>query len=365
MNRGRRRHGPPPWWPEGEAFPPRHGRPPWARARFLRGFAAIFLGMVVLLAATATLAGWLTAALLGLVPAPGAVRVAGLFALLLALLAVLAGLRGFRRFASPFSELVEAAHRVEAGEYGVRVSERGWGDMRSLARAFNAMSARLAASDARRRGFLADVTHELKTPLSVIRGQAEGVVDGLYPAAPESMAPILDATQSLELLVEDLRTLALSDAGSLSLAREPVDLAVLVNETLAGLSPQARAAGVELAEAVAPATPSVDADPARLRGVLANLITNALRHTPPGGHVRVAAARAGELVEVSVSDDGEGVPPELADRVFERFVKGEGSRGTGLGLAIARDVVTAHGGSIALDSRAGAGTRVRFTLPVA
>jgi two-component system, OmpR family, sensor histidine kinase BaeS len=227
------------------------------------------------------------------------------------------------------------------------------------------MSARLEATEARRRSFLADVTHELRTPLSVIRGQAEGIADGLYPGDAVHLAPILDATRSLELLVEDLRTLALTDSGSLTLSREPVDLATLVNETLTSFEAAAKAGGVGLREEVEEGVPVVNVDPGRIRMVLSNLLSNAIRYTAEGGTVRVRAVPEGPMVQVSVVDDGTGIPSELLPKVFDRFVRGSGSHGSGLGLAIARDLVAAHGGRMRAESRVGTGTTVSFSLPVA
>jgi signal transduction histidine kinase len=227
------------------------------------------------------------------------------------------------------------------------------------------MSARLEETETRRRTFLADVTHELRTPLSIIRGQAEAISDGVYPADPAHVAPILDATSTLERLVEDLGTLALSETGSLVLAREPVDLAVLVNASLTSLAGTAEAAGVRLDEDVAADLPTVEADPARLSGVLRNLLANAIRYTPAGGSVRVTAQRSADQVIIEVRDTGAGIAPELLPRVFQRFVKGPGSTGSGLGLAIAHDIVEAHGGTIEATSQGGKGTTIRFTLPIA
>jgi two-component system sensor histidine kinase BaeS len=245
--------------------------------------------------------------------------------------------------------------------------------VRSLARAFNAMSARLEATDRERRTFVADVSHELRTPLAVIRGQVEAIGEGVYPADEEHLAPIVDATRTLEQLVEDLRTLALAEAGSLTLAREPVDLAELAHESAAGFQSAADGSGIELNVNAAGDVPNVSADPSRIRSVLGNLIANALRHTPSGGRVTVrvapieaATAAAGTgWVEVAVTDTGSGIAAELLPRIFDRFVKEPGSPGSGLGLAIARDIVTAHGGAIAAESEAGRGTTIRFRLPVA
>jgi two-component system sensor histidine kinase BaeS len=226
------------------------------------------------------------------------------------------------------------------------------------------MSARLEANEATRRSVLADVAHELRTPLSVIRGQAEGIADGVYPGDPAHIAPILDATSNLERLVDDIRTLALSEAGSLTLDYERVDLAVLVNETIEGFRGAAVTAGVALSAEVAADLPLLDADPVRIRSVLGNLIANAIRHTPRGGSVGVVVALAPAEVTVAVADTGEGIAADLLPRVFDRFVKGPTSTGSGLGLAIARDLVRAHGGSIDIESVLGQGTTVRFSLPL-
>jgi two-component system, OmpR family, sensor histidine kinase BaeS len=259
--------------------------------------------------------------------------------------------------------LIEGAHRIEAGDYSARVPVRGPADLRSLARAINDMSSRLEAEETRRRSVVADIAHELRTPLTIIRGQAEAITDGIYPADAEHMAPIVTATESLEMLVNDLSTLTLLEGGTLRLHREPIDVDVLVNETLDAFRPEATTAGVRLAEAVDPGVPPLDADPARIRGVLGNLVSNALSHTPRGGSISVEGTIAGSSVRLTVRDDGEGIPADLLPRVFDRFVKGPASTGSGLGLAIVRDVVEAHGGSVTATSTAGQGTVISVTLP--
>jgi two-component system sensor histidine kinase BaeS len=306
---------------------------------------------------------WLVLSAAGVVSAGLFTRVVSAAALVLGVLAVITAVLVVRRLATPAGSLVQAAGRIEAGDYSARAPVRGPRELRSLARAFNAMSSRLEADEARRRSLLADVAHELRTPLTVIRGQAEGIVDGVYPAEPQQMAPILAATGTLEVLVEDLRTLALAEAQILRLNREPVDPAVLVNETLDALRPAASEAGVFLVADTASAVGLVDGDPARLRGVLGNLVSNALRHTPRGGTVRVEASGSPGGARITVSDDGEGIPPDLLPRIFDRFVKGPVSTGSGLGLAIVRDVVEAHGGTVSAESTQGVGTAVHVTLP--
>jgi two-component system sensor histidine kinase BaeS len=237
--------------------------------------------------------------------------------------------------------------------------------MRSVARAFNAMSARLKLTDEQRRSFLADVAHELRTPLSIIRGQAEGIADGLYPADAEHIEPILDATRSLEVLVEDLRTLVLTDAGSLVLNREPVDPTALVHDVLASFNAQSEASEVTLAGDLDDGMPMIDVDPARMRSAIANVISNAIRHTAPGGSVRIGVRSAGDKVVIRITDTGEGIPASLLPHVFDRFVKAPSSTGSGLGLAIVHDLVTAHGGKVEIESTQGIGTAVSITLQAA
>jgi two-component system sensor histidine kinase BaeS len=339
-------------------------------------FGCLFVLAILLLTAfLGSIAGLVATALGG---APGA-RPFPAFAvalLIIGLVLVIGFGRAFRRFATPVGDLVDAAGRIESGDFSARVPERGPREVRSLARAFNAMSARLEATDRERRTFLADVSHELRTPLAVIRGQVEAIGEGVYPADAEHLAPITDATQTLEQLVEDLRTLALAEAGALTLAREPVDMVELANESVAGFRATAQAAGVALDVESAGEVPTVSADPSRIRGVLGNLIANAVRHTPRAGRVTVriegvpspapggVGARDGGRVEVAVSDTGSGIAAELLPRIFDRFVKAPGSPGSGLGLAIARDLVTAHGGTISAESTQGRGTTIRFSLPV-
>lgn len=293
----------------------------------------------------------------------GLLPVAALSVLLvIVMVAIAAG--GIRRMTRPMDTIIEAAGRIESGDYSAQVPERGSPDLRSVARAFNAMSSRLKASDEQRRSFLADVTHELRTPLSVIRGQVEAIGDGVYPADAAHLAPILEATQALDRLAEDLRTLVLTDAGSLALNKEPTDMAALVGETLSSFKPQADSARLALESDLAPDLPPVEVDPARIRGVIANLLSNAIRHTPAGGTVRVGLSRRGNLIVATVADTGEGIPPELLPYVFERFVKGAGSTGSGLGLAIAHDIAAAHGGKLEIESRPGSGTVLRLSLPL-
>jgi signal transduction histidine kinase len=177
---------------------------------------------------------------------------------------------------------------------------------------------------------------------------------------------VLDETRVLGRLIDDLRTLALSEAGTLALHPEPTDPDILVADVVRSFEPVAAAAQVELGAVIDGDLPILDLDPVRIREVLANLVANAIRHTPPGGHVMLAGSveADGRWVWLEVIDTGPGIDPALLPHVFDRFVKGEGSRGSGLGLAIARQLVLAHGGEIAAVSPPGRGTTMRVRLPL-
>jgi signal transduction histidine kinase len=345
----------PPWWPQGEPFPPRRGGAPY----FIRWIGCFVLTALVV----ALVAGGFIGAMFGRQGYPHPPFPFFLIPIFIVVLLAFAVGGGMRRMTRPMSNLIDAARRIESGDYSTRVPEWGSADIRSVARAFNSMSARLKTIDQQRRTFMADVTHELRTPLSVIRGQAEAIADGVYPADPAHLAPILDATQTLERLVEDLRTLALTDTGSLVLNKEPTELGALVKDAVDSFQSKAEAAGVSLAAEAPDGLPAVDVDPARIRQVIGNLLSNAVRHTPSGGSVRLTTEASGDRVTVAVKDTGEGIPSDLLPRVFERFVKGSDSSGSGLGLAIAHDIAAAHGGRLEIESKPGQGTTVRLTLP--
>ncbi|HKW70584.1 MAG TPA: HAMP domain-containing sensor histidine kinase [Candidatus Dormibacteraeota bacterium] len=346
----------PPWWPEGEPFPYRrwgrrygYGPPP-----FLRWIGCFFL---VGLAVAALVGGLVGAAVSQLGPV-----VAVLLALLFFGLMATAVSGGIRRMTRPMTNLIEAARRIESGDYSAEVPEWGSPDIRSVARAFNAMTARLKAIDEQRRNFMADVTHELRTPLSVIRGQAEAISDGVYPADAAHLAPILDATQTLDRLVDDLRTLVETDAGNLVLQKEPTDMGALVHDTVESFRSRAESKGVSLTAETGDGIPAIDVDPARIRQVISNLLSNAIRHAPSGGSVKVAANSASDVVTITVADTGDGISPDLLPHVFERFAKGPDSSGSGLGLAIANDIVKAHGGKLEIESAPGQGTTAALQL---
>ncbi|OLC21635.1 MAG: hypothetical protein AUH33_01405 [Chloroflexi bacterium 13_1_40CM_68_21] len=324
--------------------------------------AMFFVAGAVLSVVAATFLFLTLASALGAPDPSGAVARGA--ALLLVLLLIAFAARSVRRLAAPVGDVIDAVGRVADGDLSARVDERGPREARALARAFNAMTSRLRASEEQRRRLLADVSHELRTPLSVVQGNLEALVDGVHPADEAHLLAILDETKVLSRLVEDLRTLSLAESGALALHREPTDLGALARETLASFEPQAEEAGVTL-DAAAPADlPLANTDPVRAREILANLVANALRYTPRGGRVRVDASADDGKVALVVSDTGAGIAPDTLGRIFDRFYKSAESRGAGLGLAIAKQLVEAHGGTIAATSVVGRGTEIRFTLPV-
>ncbi len=289
--------------------------------------------------------------------------VAGLAAVLLT-----AGLS--RRILGPVSTLTAAARRMEGGDLSQRVEVQSNDEIGELARAFNAMADGLTRLEGLRRSMVSDVAHELRTPLSNIRGYLEALQDGIVEPKREVIDSLHEEAMLLNRLVDDLQKLALAEAGQLRLKRQPVAPGDLVNRATDAARAQAAAKGIALRADLPDDLPLVDADPQRIGQVLGNLLSNALTHTPSGGQVVVAAQARESEVELSVSDSGEGISPEHLPYIFERFYRADKSRsratgGTGLGLAIARQLVEAHGGRIEVESEVGRGTQFTFTLPVA
>ncbi len=330
------------------------------RGRFMRRMGCFFAFMFLLFASVVALLAWLIGSAIGVSNSPVGAILIGL--LVLAVLAMIS--RAVRRAAAPVGDLIEASERIESGDFSARVPETGPREVRGLARAFNAMSTRLEEVEQRRRSALADVSHELRTPLTVIQGNLEALLDGVYPADAAHLQPILEETRLMERLIEDLRTLTLVEAGSLVLHREPTDLGALLNEVAASYRAQADQSGVALTVTATGDLPPLDIDPARIREVVSNLLTNALRHTPREGKVELSAAVAGDQVEVTVHDTGSGIPPDQLDKIFDRFYRSPDSLGSGLGLPIAKSLVEAHQGAITVDSEGPIGTTLRFQLPL-
>jgi signal transduction histidine kinase len=364
----------PPWWPAGQDWPPSGPPGPqhWRnlRGRFFRRVGCFFLLFLLFIFGGFTLLFWLIASLSGVVNLSESVlavmRIVGVAIFIFGLGGIVFGFRALRRAALPIGDMLEASGKVAEGDYSTRVQENGPREVRALASAFNTMTERLQADDEQRRTLLAEVSHELRTPLTVIQGQLEGMLDGIYPADPQHLGALLDETQVLSRVINDLRTLSQTEVGALRLQLESTDLGDLVADVAQAYQTQAVTAQIDLQVEVQPGLPAVEADPTRLRAVLANLLTNALRYTPPGGQITIGCERSetSESIAVSVHDTGAGILPEDLPHIFERFYKSADSHGSGLGLAIARGLVNAHGGEIRAESEPGRGTMITFTIPL-
>lgn len=283
---------------------------------------------------------------------------------------VVGGLLAFG-LARPIRQLTAAAGALERGDFSRRVAVRTRDEIGDLAASFNKMADGLARAERQRRDLTADIAHELRNPLAVLQSHLEGLIDGVFPATTENLQPLLDQTQLLSRLVDDLRTLALAEAGQLSLQRSPADLGQLLQSVAARFAPVAAARQITLQVDAAAERPVISLDAQRIEQVIGNLLSNALRHTSEGGRVtcRVTSDRAGALT-VSVSDTGAGIPSEALPHLFERFYRVDRSRsraegGTGLGLAIVKQLVEAHGGDVWAESAPARGTTIAFTLPAA
>ncbi|MCK9356694.1 MAG: HAMP domain-containing histidine kinase [Dehalococcoidia bacterium] len=291
-----------------------------------------------------------------------AALVAGLVAVALAFLFS-------RLITGPINALKASAQRIRDGDLTQRVRLTSSDELGDLASAFNSMASQLDAKETSRRHLLADVVHELRTPLSIIQGNLEAWRDRVVAPTPEAVAPVHEEAVLLSRLITDLRDLSLAEAGQLSLAHETTDMAALVRSVVSTYSGKAEEQGIDLGVTVDGATPLVVIDPGRIRQVLRNLLDNALRHTPPGGRVHVAVQPGSHgFVATSVTDTGSGIHPDDLPHVFEHFYKADPSRersksGSGIGLAIVKQLVEAHGGAVLVQSALGQGSTFSFTLP--
>jgi signal transduction histidine kinase len=290
---------------------------------------------------------------------------AGLVGLIVAL--VIAALVS-RSLLSPLRRVIKGSGEVAAGNYSVSVPVSGATEVRELASSFNSMTAAVRGSQQTTREFLANITHELKTPLTSIRGYSQAMLDGTLSddEGQRRAARVIDSESRRVLyLVEELLDLSRLESGQVEMRFEPIDLAELFARVIDIFSLRSQESGVELKTVLPDGLPSIRGDFDRLEQVLGNLLDNAFRHTT-SGYVELVAQRQGQVVEISVTDTGEGIPSEDLHRVFERFYQAEArsGSGTGLGLAISREIVRAHGGEITATNHAEGGTRIRFTLPI-
>lgn len=349
-----------------------HARRWHKRRRWFFGRALFFVGFLALLVSggMAILAMLLTRVFGGDEQIVWMVWLGGCgLSLALPLLALTFGLRSLRRFALPFTDIIAALDAAADGDLSVRVPERGRGEMDRLANSFNRMLGELERAEQQRRNLTADVAHELRTPLHIIQGNLEGILDGVYAADTEHIEATLEETRLLSRLVDDLRVLSLAEAGELPLHREDVDIADLLADVVTSFSGQADAHGITLQIATVETSLYVHADPDRLDQVLSNLVANALRHTSADGEVTLSARATGDGVEISVRDSGEGIPADDLPFVFDRFWRGDRARthgvGSGLGLSIAAQLVKAHGGEITVTSQIGQGSTFVLVVPSA
>jgi signal transduction histidine kinase len=330
------------------------------RARFFRRVAFTAFAALWFSVAGMSITIWTIAHRFGVQPKSPILVLVVLFCAVAVMILIFGGMR---KFATPLEAVMDAADRVAEGDYTVRVPSWGPLPMRALAHSFNTMTERLQNADRLRRNIMADVAHELRTPLTVLQGRLEGLIDGVYPRDDRQLAELLEETRVLSRLIEDLRTLALSDAGALPLQRESTDVVELVRDVVGSMTPEADKQSVSLSANSSVETARVDVDPVRIREVLTNILSNAVRHSASGASVTVFVDDTEDGVAIVVRDAGEGMSSEELARIFDRFYKGSASRGSGLGLAIAKSIVTAHGGEIRASSERGKGTIVEFTLP--
>jgi len=345
------------------------GRPPWAEGppwadrrgfggqgrRFRRGALIALLFLVLFVAALASLVATVVT---GRHPAPHiTIAIAALV-----VFGLVASARWLWRGTRSIGVLMDAADRVAGGEYSTRIGSVPARPFQRLAGSFDQMTERLETNEQRRRELSADVAHELRTPLQAIRGSAEGMLDGLYPMDAEHLRPVIERTDVMARLLDDLRTLSMAEAGVLELHRETVDPRAAAADAIAAVRGTSDGVSFEVVDDDAPS--AIEADPVRLGEILTNVLANASRFTPSGGRVSVAVAADGPGgARFIVDDTGPGIPPDQLPYIFDRFVRSADRGGTGLGLAIAKRLVEAHGGTIDAGAAPGGGTRVRFDIP--
>jgi signal transduction histidine kinase len=352
-------------------FPhPHHFPPHWqGRRRFVLPFALFFGGITLLFIIGIGLILYLV-----LTQQTELIRGSWVFLLcgipfIFIFIASMVGSLTFRRFGRPMTDIFSAIDSIAEGDLSVRVPEHYPRQIGLLARRFNHMIAELERSDQQRRNLTADIAHELRTPLHIIQGNLEGIIDGVYQPTPEHINNTLDETKLLARLVTDLQTLSLAEAGQLPLHPTRFLLADLLHDLTTSFSSQAASLGISLNTNNPDSTREITADYDRLNQVLSNLISNALHHTPQGGTVSLETEYPGSGTRIVVKDTGSGIPREDIPFIFDRFWRGDRSRSresglhSGLGLAIARQLIHAHHGTIEARSGSGEGTTFIIEIP--
>jgi signal transduction histidine kinase len=325
---------------------------------FFFGFAMLFIGgtAAILYWAFSEFAGVRNIWLL-LCGAPFAVAILALFTIF----------NLYTRFGKPLGQIFNAIDAVAEGDLSVRVPENKSDMFSELVNRFNKMLNELERSDQQRRNLTSDIAHELRTPLHIIQGNLEGVLDGVYEPTTEHINNTLDETKLLARLVNDLQTLSLAETGQLPLHPTRFLLVDLIQDLTTSFSSQAASLGIDLKTNVIDPTRELSADYDRLNQVLSNLISNALRHTPQGGSISLITESIENGIRIQVIDTGEGIAPEDLPFIFDRFWRGDKSRtgrvNSGLGLAIAKQLIQAHGGEIHVESEVGRGTKFVIEIP--
>lgn len=287
--------------------------------------------------------------------------IAGIISLFLALLLAY-------RLLQPIRDLIGASRGLASGDLSHRVVVKGDDEVAELGQSFNHMAESLEEAGKSRRAMTADIAHELRTPLAVQRAQLEAIQDGIYPLTVENLSPVLEQNIMLTRLVEDLRTLALADAGQLEMDRKLTDLSGIVRKVVEYFGPQAESRGIDLHFDHPDQITQLAIDSTRIEQILGNLLANALRYTPDNGKIVVKLEREGKAARVSIHDSGPGISAEALPHIFERFYRADKSRsreqgGTGLGLAIARQISKAHGGTLSARNHPEGGAVFILLLP--
>ena len=274
-----------------------------------------------------------------------------------------------RRVLSPVKALINATRQFGKGDFSRRVEYKDKGELGELAQSFNSMADNLERNESLRRNMVADVAHELRTPLSNLKGYLEAISDGVVKPDEETIHSLNDEASTLSRLVNDLQDLSLADAGEIRLVKQSEDIAALIKEAAAAVQAKGVGRGLTITTDMADTLPPANIDAHRIKQVMLNLLENAIAHTERGGSITVKARRQEDMIHISVTDTGEGIPPEELPLIFERFYRVDKSRaratgGSGLGLTIARRLVEAHGGKIEASSQPGRGSSFTFTIPV-
>lgn len=284
---------------------------------------------------------------------------------------VVVGILFSRTLTRPLDKLRDAAQAIQKREYQTRVPEEGTQELVAVAQSFNSMAAELEKAEELRRNLLSDVAHELRHPLHIINGNIEAMADGIFPMDADGLARIQNQSTLLTKLIDDLHELAQAEAHQIVLDQRPVHIGALVDQIVNSFQPEADSKQIKLNVELLGKLPELNIDPERIRQVIFNLLSNAVRYTPENGQIKVSAEQVESQVEIRVKDNGVGIDPADLPHVFDRFYRTDKARnreksGSGLGLAIVKALVEAHGGTVSVQSTGvGQGTLFIVSLKAA